>query len=137
MNKRIFIFVIMSFIFSQDKIYFIYNAENDFFSIMGDFFHKSFSPKTYPCSLCGLTYGVAFKKKIWKEYIDSLEYGHRFIYSNQLDEFKGDVGKLPVVLFGDKMQYQILVSSDEMKQMVDLEELIHKINFKLSLMENE
>tara|TARA_B100000131_G_scaffold210320_1_gene202182 strand:- start:47 stop:460 length:414 start_codon:yes stop_codon:yes gene_type:complete len=137
MNKRIFIFVIMSFIFSQKNVYFIYNAENDFFSAMNDFFHKSFSPKTYPCSLCGLTYSVAFKKKIWKEYLDSLEYSHHFIYRNQLDDFEGDVGELPVVLFGNKIQYEILVSSNEMKQMTNVDELIEKINFKLSLMENE
>ena len=137
MYKRIFIFVIISFIFSQDKVYFVYNAENDFISVMGDFFHKSLSPKTYPCSLCGLTYGLAFKKKIWRNFLDSLEFSHEFLYRNQLNGFNEGLGELPTVLIGNKENFTVLLSSDEMNKMKNIDELIENINIKLNLLKDE
>ena len=37
--------------------YFVYNADGDVFSLVGDFAHKIFSPKTYNCNLCAITHG--------------------------------------------------------------------------------
>ena len=61
--KFFFIIILASISFSMPKIHFIYNANNDFFSVAGDFFHKSLWPKTYPCDLCKLSYGMINKKK--------------------------------------------------------------------------
>ena len=67
MNKILLIFLLFIGLgLSQDTIYFVYNAKNDFVSIVGDFFHKSFAPKTYPCRLCDITYGPFSKKKSWR-----------------------------------------------------------------------
>ena len=131
MNKRILIFLFISFIFSQDTIYFVYNAKNDFFSTVSDFFHKSFAPKTYPCRLCDLTYGKFTKKKPWGNFLDSLENDYEFVYKNQVDEYALNINSYPVILIGEKNNIKILISTDEINKMNNLDEMIEEINKKL------
>ena len=78
MKKLIYIFIFIGLLYSNDSIYFIYNAKDNFVSILGDFFHKSLSPKAYPCNLCSVTYGPFTKKKKWKLFLNSLNYDYQF-----------------------------------------------------------
>lgn len=68
---------------TEQKLLFVYNADNDLFSSVADMAHKIFSPATYQCHLCALTYGNFLIKKEWKLFIDSLPIESRFIYKDQ------------------------------------------------------
>jgi len=130
MKKLIYI-LLLGFIFSQDTIYFVYNAKDDPLSIVGDFFHKTLSSKTYPCQLCKVTYGPFSKKKRWKEFLSSLEYQHEFIYINKKNDFKKDINSFPVILFGSKDKYDVLISTEKINSIKTLDELIKEINEQL------
>ena len=95
MKKRILI-ILFSFMYSQDTLYFVYNAKGDIFSVVGDFFHKSLSPKTYPCKLCDLSYGIFSKKKAWEKFLDSLDVDYEFVYKNKLDRFNQEIKEFPI-----------------------------------------
>ena len=130
MKKRILI-IFFSFIFSQDTIYFIYNAKGDVFSVIGDFFHKSLSPKTYPCKLCDLSYGPIMKKKVWKDFLDTLDIDYKFLYKNEIDEFSNRIDELPVILIGNKDNVEVLLSKEEIDRSKDVYALIDNINLKI------
>ncbi|MDE3183394.1 MAG: hypothetical protein KGM16_08250 [Bacteroidota bacterium] len=67
----------------EQKLLFVYNAGSDFFSSLTDMAHKTFSPSTYQCHLCTLTFGKFSIKKEWKSFIDSLAIKSVFLYKNQ------------------------------------------------------
>ena len=127
--------LLLGFIFSQDTIYFIYNAKDDPLSVVGDVFHKSFSSKTYPCQLCKVTYGPFVKKKKWKEFLNSIEYKYEFIYRNNMDDFAKNINSFPIILFGAKEDFKILVSTEKLNSIERVDNLIREINNQLILNE--
>jgi len=131
MKKRILI-ILFSFMFSQDTLYFVYNAKGDVFSVVGDFLHKSLSPKTYPCRLCDLSYGAFSKKKIWKNFLDSLDIKYEFVYKNGIDRFKQGIKNFPVILIGEENNVEVFLSKEEINNTKDIETLVQKINLKLA-----
>ena len=132
MNKILLIFLLFIGLgSSQDTIYFVYNAKNDFGSIVGDFLHKSFAPKTYPCRLCDITYGPFSKKKSWKNYLDTIQYEYEFLYKNHIEEYSMNILSYPVILIGTKTNYNVLVSTQEINNMKNLNEMINTINQSL------
>ena len=130
MKKRILI-ILLSFMFSQDTLYFVYNAKGDILSVVGDFFHKSLSPKTYPCRLCELSYGAFAKKKIWKDFLDSLDIRYEFVYKNEIDRFKQEIKSFPVILIGRENNVAVFLSKEAINNTKDIQTLIDKINLKL------
>ena len=131
----IVILIVISFSNSTEQsIFFVYNAEDDFLSEVRDFFHKKVSPKTYPCQLCKLTYGTFFKKSEWELFLANLNYPYKFIYKNNIKEINYNKNQYPVILFGNKEKNEILISKDELSTCKTIEELIEKM--KLQLKEN-
>ena len=126
------IILLSSVLFSTGTIHFVYNANDDFFSVLGDFFHKSLSPNTYNCDLCQLTYGPISKKKQWKKFLTSLEYNYTFIYKNQNNQLLNNINSFPIILFEYKNDIEVLLSTNELNDCKNLDELISKINEKLN-----
>ena len=126
------LFTLLTYIYAiEPTIFFVYNAKNDFPSIVGDFFHKSLAPKTYPCQLCKLTYGTFSKKKQWEEYLSSLKYNYQFVYKNDIKKLTYIDNQYPVILFGQENKWDILVSKEELNNCQTIEKLIDKITLKL------
>jgi len=42
----------------KDTIVFVYNADGGLFNTLSNIVHKIFSPETYRCKLCSITYSV-------------------------------------------------------------------------------
>ena len=108
----------------MSKIHFIYNAKNDFFSIAGDFIHKSLSPKNYSCNLCKLSYGAIKKKKKWADFLHSLDYEYSFIYKNEDNSILKEFDSYPIILFESNNNIDILISKDEISICKNIESLI-------------
>ena len=132
MKKRILI-ILFSFMYSQDTLYFVYNAKGDIFSVVGDFFHKSLSPKTYPCKLCDLSYGIFSKKKAWEKFLDSLDVDYEFVYKNKLDRFNQEIKEFPIILIGNEDEVEVFLSRKDINNTENIESLINKINLKLEM----
>ncbi len=116
----------------EEKLVFVYNADNDLFSSVADMAHKIFSPTTYQCHLCTLTYGNFYIKKEWKDFIDSFPVECQFIYKNQfLKEYKL-MFDLPAVLLQSKSGIKEIISKSQLQSCETLEELKKLVSEKLT-----
>ena len=130
--KYFILIILIGISYSTGKIHFIYNANDDIFSVINDFFHKSLSPKTYDCDLCALSYGMFSKKEKWSNFLDSLQYDYAFIYKNQSNPILDHVDSFPVILFQQDDDIMVLVSTDDISKCNSIDELIFTINLKLT-----
>ena len=122
----------VSYIKADDTLYFIYNAKNDTKSVLNDFFHKTLSPKTYPCNLCKITYNTFTKKNKWKKYLDNTNYNYKFLYKNQSNYFNNPIIDFPSIVFGNKINYKIVLNSTELNVILNIDSLIFHFENKLS-----
>lgn len=116
------------------KIIFIYNAKAGIINGLFDTVHKIISPTTYPCELCALTYGLTGMHLEWKQFLESLPLEIEFLYTNTLHKKypKLDL-ELPAILFYNNIQFDIIVSSNDLQQLNNLAALIQLMQQKLSL----
>ena len=118
-----------------DRILFIYNAESGLFNGLADYAHKVFSPSTYKCALCALTYGNLGMRAAWKRYVHKLDtetiFLHRDefrqLYAKQLGRSFPDGVQFPVIFAEENKQLRVLVNTDELalcKTLEDLKDLL-------------
>ncbi len=104
----------------------VYNADGGLLNAARDMVHKLIAPKTYPCSLCALTYGAIGMEPAWRSALDRLGLPVIFLYR---DEFRGELDRrdlaLPAVLLGGTVDPpQVLISAAELAALPDLWALI-------------
>ena len=113
----------------KKKLIFIYNANSGVINAAIDYLHKMFSPETYNCSLCSLTYNNFGKIGKWKKFLDSCNYDLVFIYRDYLEKMGIDRSiKLPAILLTD---YSILITSSVIQSYENLDELIKNVRLKI------
>lgn len=91
---------------SKPSIVFVYNADSGIFNTVTDIAHKVFSPETYSCNLCAITYGNFSIKSEWKEFLEQLDAHMEFLHRDELQERYGVKGnELPAVFLktGDSL----------------------------------
>jgi len=115
------------------KLVFVYNADSGIFSSIKDSIHKSISPKTYGCNLCGLTYGRVSMKDEWKTFINNLSFETVFLHK---DEFRKKYPKYarmfyPAVFKKEGTNLFPFISADEINKQKSLEELKKLIQDKI------
>ena len=54
------------------RLVLVYNANAGLLAGAMDSLHKLFSPATYPCALCAITYGLVAMKREWRDYLAGL-----------------------------------------------------------------
>ncbi len=114
------------------KLIFVYNAKSGISHHLMDALHKTFSPKTYACDLCSLTYGNVGPKKEWKKFIDEIGMDTEFHYKDQFSlDNPGLKDNFPVIYLKEE-GFQTLVTSDEMHQCKDLSQLIDVIKQRIN-----
>ncbi|WP_462322292.1 hypothetical protein [Halochromatium sp.] len=69
---------------SSDELIFVYNADTGLFNQLADAAHKAFSPDTYACNLCRVTYGLLTEKKAWRDFVASLGVQTSFLHRNEM-----------------------------------------------------
>jgi hypothetical protein len=99
------------------RLLFVYNADGGLLPGLKDMFHKILSPATYPCSLCGITYGATSMRPEWKEFVKRLPVPVEFLHR---DEFVRDFPlwrdyRLPAAF--------IMASSGKIKPFIDAREM--------------
>ncbi|OON69414.1 hypothetical protein [Hymenobacter sp. CRA2] len=87
------------------QLLFIYNASAGLGHAILDSLHKVVSPGTYPCHLCGLTYGLTSMRPEWKAFLRTLPLPTRFLYREDLPEkYPALVSQpLPAIFLEDDM----------------------------------
>ena len=97
----------------SSTLVFVYNADSGLFNALADMAHKIFSPSTYPCRLCALTYGNFGMRREWRDFVDSLDAQVEFLHA---DELKGRYGveavALPAVFIEQGGGLEVLLHKD-------------------------
>ena len=112
---------------------FVYNADRGMFNTLSDMAHKVFSPRTYSCNLCALTYSTFSMRGEWKEFIESLgvelEFLHRDEFVSQVGVGEGEATTLPAVFLRREQGLEILADAEAInacQTMNDLKNLIRE-----------
>lgn len=115
------------------KLIFVYNANSSIFSQITDYVHKTISPSTYQCKLCGLTFGAMGEKKEWSEFVKSLGVKSIFLHK---DEFRNKYPShfkdpLPAVYYEDRHGTHRLISRGEIEEEHDVAGLKELVGVKI------
>jgi len=116
---------------------FVYNADSGLVSGFMDVGHKIFSPETYSCNLCTLTYGIFNMRKGWKEFLDSIgmkvDFVHRDEFMKQYPIFDND---FPAVYCIDGDDMKLFIAKDELNSCATLDQLKELVQSKLGVLRN-
>ena len=115
------------------ELIFVYNANSGIFNAILDSLHKTFSPKTYNCNLCAITYTSVSMKKRWKEFIGKIDSPVLFLHRDELEKAYGitDV-QLPVLLTTRGDDVDVLIHADRLNEIKHLDELIEQVKQKIA-----
>lgn len=119
----------------MQKLLFIYNANSGARNALLDSMHKVFSPHTYDCKLCDITFGVFFENKTWKRF--RKESQHHMVFLHKDEFVKGYKSKFghkftfPIVLMEGKKGLEVLVATKELNGLESAQELIALIKERM------
>ena len=103
---------------------FVYNADSGVFNTLADAAHKIFSPRTYACNLCALTYGAVRMRGGWREFLDGLGRPLEFLHADELAARYHLTGvPLPAVFTKEGGGLKLLAGADSINACRTLDEL--------------
>ncbi|MGD1844962.1 MAG: GTPase [Salibacteraceae bacterium] len=106
----------------EGTLIFVYNADAGLWNMALDAMHKVFSPKTYPCHLCAITYGPVSMRKQWRKFIEQLPIEVRFLHKDEWEQEFGRKDALPAAFLVEKREVEVFLAKAQMDQM-DLAQL--------------
>lgn len=112
------------------KLLFVYNANAGVANSLLDSAHKIFSPSTYNCNLCDITFGVFTENKAWKAFREQTDLELEFLHKDEFaQKFPSEYKKtsLPVVLKQSNKKLEIFLPSEQLNYLQSAEELIDAI----------
>lgn len=114
------------------KLVFVYNADGGAINGIKDYFHKIFSPSTYDCNLCGISFGLGGMKKGWKDYIEELPLPVEFLHRDEFNkQYPNAQKEFPSAWIKRGNQLNLLISQEEINNPKSLDELIQLTSNKL------
>lgn len=118
------------------KLFFVYNANTGLGNSLLDSAHKIFSPSTYNCNLCNITFGVFTENKVWKKFRKETNLQLEFLHKDEfVKKFPSEHKKfsLPVVLKQSNGKLGIFLPAEELNSLKSAEELIYIVQKNESL----
>lgn len=117
----------------KPTLLFVYNADSGLFNTLTDIAHRIFSPQTYQCNLCAITYSVAGMKKEWMDFLEHLDMAMKFLHRDELEE-RYDIAGVPLpAIFkqvGDELM--MLINADAINSCKHIDDLKQLITNKLT-----
>ncbi len=102
----------------------IYNADSGLVNGALDSLHKLFSPSTYACRLCAVTYGLVGMKAAWADTISALPWPVMFLHRDEWQAaHPADRTALPAILLERAGGCETLVSAQDFEGVTSLEGL--------------
>ena len=106
------------------RILMLYNADAGLINGALDSLHKLFSPGTYACQLCALTYGLASMKAEWRATLESLPHPAIFLHKDEWQaHYPGNATPLPAILLETETGLETLICADTFRSIESLEAL--------------
>lgn len=119
-----------SIIESKPGLVFVYNAGSGLFNAVADMAHKVFSPRTYECNLCALTYSTFTMRKDWKRFLETLDRPLEFLHADELkNRYRISGVALPAVFKHRGERLELLIDADSINACAttgDLKQLIER-----------
>ena len=117
----------------NSALVFVYNANSGLFNIVADMAHKMFSPQTYQCNLCALTYSTFGMRKSWQEFLAALEIPFEFLHADELQKrFSIKDIQLPAIFKKQGERLTLLIAANAIDKCSTIEELKLLIRENLS-----
>lgn len=117
----------------KPSLVFVYNADSGIFNTLTDIAHKIFSPDTYSCNLCAITYGNFTVRAEWKEFLETLDADLEFLHRDELAERYGIAGTaLPAVFMKTEKGLELLIPKNEIDGCGSIGELKALVNAKFA-----
>ncbi|WP_111672788.1 GTPase [Algoriphagus litoralis] len=111
------------------RIYFIYNANSGKLNAYLDMMHKIVSPKTYPCQLCDITYGITKIRPEWKNFREKSRLNMIFLHKDEWEiAFPLTSIALPSVVVENGNEFQTLLGPEDWERLT-LDDLILKLEY--------
>lgn len=111
---------------TNQPLVFVYNANSGLFNALGDMSHKLFSPATYQCHLCALTYSTFGMRQSWKQFLETLDRPLEFLHADELKELYGISNvPLPAVFLKEERRLKPLVNAAEINECRTIDDLKH------------
>ena len=121
---------------SIEKLVFVYNAHSGILNMALDAAHKVFSPKTYPCKLCELTYGAVSERNVWKSFRKANNTPFEFLHIDEFEEqFTGYIPETvtyPIVFSWSGNLLTEFISAQEMNGLTSVDELIALVEERIA-----
>ncbi|WP_083508290.1 hypothetical protein [Erythrobacter sp. AP23] len=108
------------------RIVLVYNADGGALNRIGDALHKLFAPKTYPCSLCMLSYGPLTMRAKWRTYLKDLPQEVSELHRDEFHELY-DLPHIPlpaILSAGADGRLEVLLSKPQLDALRNVDELI-------------
>ena len=110
---------------------FVYNANSGLGNTILDMGHKIFSPSTYPCKLCDITYGIFTENEVWKVFRSSTDLNLQFYHIDEFEEkFPQQTFKYPIILTSEGNDLKHFMTSEDIDALKNAEDLIHAIKLR-------
>jgi hypothetical protein len=110
------------------ELIFVYNADSGLFNGLADAAHKIFSPDTYSCQLCKVTYGWFTERGTWRDFIEQLDATCRFLHRDEFRAAYPDVAvELPAILVVESNTPQICVPAEALNACQTVEALMTRV----------
>ncbi len=108
----------------KETLLFVYNADGGVFNDIAGALHKTFSPDTYECNLCKITYGSVWMKEDWWKFIEGLDFEVDFLHRDEFRKrFPENSDSLPALFFVDGNKVTLLVTADEMNAAESIDDM--------------
>ncbi len=109
---------------TRPALVFVYNANSGLLNALLDMGHKVVSPRTYPCSLCALTYGSLGMHREWRTFTEQLRRPVEFLHADELADSYGLRGvALPAVFEKEGTRLEPLLTKEALDRCESLEDL--------------
>lgn len=113
------------------KLIFVYNANSGSLNTIFDVGHKLFSPSTYPCSLCALTYDTFTENTIWKTFRKESDLTMEFYHKDEFELMFPNVKMMyPTVLKLEGHQLTTVLTGEGLNEISGVEALIEQLKTK-------
>jgi len=114
------------------KLVFIYNANSGKINALLDAGHKLFSPSTYQCSLCALTYDTFTENNIWKTFRKESDLEMEFYHKDEFEAKFPEVNIMyPSVLKLKNNQLTTVITPEVLNTISDVNTLITQLKLLL------
>jgi hypothetical protein len=114
------------------SLVFVYNANSGIFNSLLDTGHKLFSPNTYQCDLCALTFDTFSENKLWKKFREQSKSELKFYHIDEFEkEFPNVKFEYPVILVNSNNQLEEFLSKKDLQTIKSAEALIKTIEVRI------